>query len=490
SAIGNSTTPIWGALIAWLVFKERLGTAKWIGIALAFSGVIALVGLQPVDVTPMIVLGMIAVLVGAMMYATASFLIKRYLSDAGGTVGATGMVLGASVWLVPLSLFALPARPPTAMAWGAALALAVFCTVLGYFMFFRLIKEIGPQRASSVAFLFPAFAAFWGWLFIDEPITSNMLIGMALVLVGTALVSSGRAIRKSVHVKRFREWVLWPLLYTFSPHSLRRRIANRVENDESLFADEVAALAANMPRFLPDADVAAASKEQRLLRFIDRCDVYLSFFRERHTLAREVIVEGLPPVEQPTMFLSAHRGNGWWMLLVLASQGRPVELVSAPFPKLTEWRDKLWSPYLRLRWREMNRMGGLPLITMKGASKHVRQALGDGGRVIATIDIPPALAKRCSPVTFLGRTAYMPRQAIELAVETGAAISFVFGDVDRRSLKQTLRFEPINSSLGADAAFAEYATRLEREIRARPGSWHAWGDIDLYFVAPTNLNAP
>ncbi|TAG81423.1 MAG: EamA family transporter, partial [Betaproteobacteria bacterium] len=73
SAIGNSTTPIWGALIAWLVFKERLGTAKWIGIALAFSGVIALVGLQPVDVTPMIVLGMIAVLVGAMMYATASF---------------------------------------------------------------------------------------------------------------------------------------------------------------------------------------------------------------------------------------------------------------------------------------------------------------------------------------------------------------------------------------------------------------------------------
>ncbi len=490
SAIGNSTTPIWGALIAWLVFKERLGTAKWIGIVLAFSGVIALVGLQPVDVTPMIVLGMIAVLVGAVMYATASFLIKRYLSDAGGIVGATGMVLGASVWLVPLSLFALPAQPPTAIAWGAALALAVFCTVLGYFMFFRLIKEIGPQRASSVAFLFPAFAAFWGWLFIDEQITSNMLIGMALVLVGTALVSSGGAIRNSVHMKRFREWVFWPLLYTFSPHSLRRRIAKRVENDESLFADEVAALAANLPRFLPDADVAAASKEQRLLRFIDRCDVYLSFFRERNTLRRDIIVEGLPPVERPTMFLSAHRGNGWWMLLVLASQGRPVELVSAPFPKLTEWRDKLWSPYLRLRWREMNRMGGLPLITMKGASKHVRDALARGGRVIATIDIPPALAKRCSPVTFFGRTAYMPRQAIELAIEAGAAISFVFGDVDSSSLKQTLRFEPIDESLGADAAFAEYAARLEREIRTRPGSWHAWGDIDLYFVAPTNLVTP
>ena len=52
SAIANSTTPVWSALIAWLWFKEALGPAKWVGIVCAFAGVIVLVGLQPVALTP------------------------------------------------------------------------------------------------------------------------------------------------------------------------------------------------------------------------------------------------------------------------------------------------------------------------------------------------------------------------------------------------------------------------------------------------------
>ena len=57
SAIANSTTPVWTALIAWLWFKERLGALKWLGIAFAFAGVVVLVGLQPVALTPMALAG-------------------------------------------------------------------------------------------------------------------------------------------------------------------------------------------------------------------------------------------------------------------------------------------------------------------------------------------------------------------------------------------------------------------------------------------------
>jgi lauroyl/myristoyl acyltransferase len=182
--------------------------------------------------------------------------------------------------------------------------------------------------------------------------------------------------------------------------------------------------------------------------------------------------------------LSAHRGNGWWMLLTLSQQGKPVELVSAPFPPLTRLIDRIWAPYLKLRWREMNRMGGRPLITMKGASKHVRSAIAASGRVIATIDIPPTLAKRCTAVTFFSRTAYMPRQVIDIAVESGARLWMVFGDVDANTLRQRLRFESIDTSCGAQSAFEDYVARLESVIRERPGSWHAWGDVDLYFARP------
>jgi lauroyl/myristoyl acyltransferase len=182
--------------------------------------------------------------------------------------------------------------------------------------------------------------------------------------------------------------------------------------------------------------------------------------------------------------LSAHRGNGWWTLAILARQGKAVELVSAPFPPLKTLREKFWWPYLRLRWREMNRMGGAPLITMKGASKHVRDALANRGRVIATIDIPPALARRCGAVQFFGRDAYMPRQAIDIAVETGAPLWMFFGDIDAASLTQRIRFERIDTTGGAQAAFQDYAERVEAAIRNRPGSWHAWGDVELYFDAP------
>jgi len=489
SAIANSTTPVWSALIMWLWFKQPLGALKWIGIVFAFAGVLVLVGLQPLALTPLVIAGMVAVVLAAGMYATASFLIKRYLNEESGLVAATGMVWGATMWLLLPGIVLAPAVMPSVKAWGAVLAMSVFCTVAGYALFFHLIKTIGPQRASSVAFLFPAFAAFWGWLILSEPITFNMIAGMAFVLVGTALVSRGndtcdQKTGLTTTRERVRDWLFWPLIYCFANDNGRRAIADRFMRHECYFREETQALRANVLVYLPDADVTRACEDHRLMRLIDRADVFLSTFRMQRTLARDIVVTGLPPVEQGAMILFAHYGNGWWTLPVFARQGKPVSLISAPFPKLTAWRDKLWWPYLRLRWREMNRLGGTPLITMRGASELMRANLAQGGRGLAAIDIPPALAKRCSPVPFFGRTAYMPRRAIELAHATGAGLWMFFGEIDRDTLQQRIRIEPIDLNEGVDAAFARYAAMLETAIRNRPGLWHAWGDAGLYFTVP------
>ena len=486
SAIANSTTPVWSALIMWLWFKEPLGALKWLGIGFAFAGVLVLVGLQPVALTPLVVAGIVVAVMAASMYAAASFLIKRYLSEQSGLAAATGMVWGAAMWLLLPGIYRAPSVMPSPAAWGALAAMAVFCTVAGYALFFHLIKTIGPQRASSVAFLFPAFAAFWGWLILSEPITANMIAGMAFVLVGTALVSmatptSGLTVMR----ERVRDWIFWPLLYTFSGEKGRQRIARRFMTDTRHFREETQALCANIRRELPGVDLDAACTDHRLMRLIDRADVFLSALRQQRTMAHDIMVSSIPPVEASAMILFAHYGNGWWTLPVLAQQGKPVALISAPFPKLKNLRDTLWWPYLRMRWREMNRLGGMPLITMRGASRLMKRVLAGGGRGLAAIDIPPALAKWCSPVPFFGRTAYMPRRAIELAHETGSELWMFFGEIDRATLKQHIRFESIDLSGGVDAAFADYAGRLEAAIRRRPGLWHAWGDVSLYFVKPT-----
>ncbi|MGL4229886.1 MAG: hypothetical protein ACRCWJ_00840 [Casimicrobium sp.] len=76
----------------------------------------------------------------------------------------------------------------------------------------------------------------------------------------------------------------------------------------------------------------------------------------------------------------------------------------------------------------------------------------------------------------------MPRQAVDIAVESNADLWVFFGDVDASTLQQHVRFERIDTTQGAQAAFQDYAARIEAAIRNRPGSWHAWGDVDLYFV--------
>ena len=66
-------------------------------------------------------------------------------------------------------------------------ALAVASTAVAYLIYFRLIADIGPSRALTVTFLIPLFGVVWGYVFLDEAITLNMLAGGALIVAGTAL---------------------------------------------------------------------------------------------------------------------------------------------------------------------------------------------------------------------------------------------------------------------------------------------------------------
>ena len=92
------------------------------------------------------------------------------------------------VLVVPAALW-WPAVNPGAKAWAAAIALSVLCTGLAYVLFFRLIARTGAATATSVTFLIPAFALLWGFLALGEVPTGTMLVGCAVILLGTALAT-------------------------------------------------------------------------------------------------------------------------------------------------------------------------------------------------------------------------------------------------------------------------------------------------------------
>jgi drug/metabolite transporter (DMT)-like permease len=80
--------------------------------------------------------------------------------------------------------------------------LGIACSGVAYLLHFRLVADLGPAPALSVTFLIPVFGIFWGALFLSEAVDRHTVIGTAIILCGTALVTgfSWRSLR-SVRVR-------------------------------------------------------------------------------------------------------------------------------------------------------------------------------------------------------------------------------------------------------------------------------------------------
>ena len=487
SAIANSMTPVWSALIMWLWFKEPLGALKWLGIVFAFAGVLVLVGLQPVALTPMVIFAMLAAVLAAGMYAAASFLIRRYLSELSGLAAATGMVWGATMWLLLPGLFFAPPALPSVAAWSAVLAMSVFCTVAGYALFFHLIKTVGPQRASSVAFLFPAFAAFWGWLILSEPITANMIAGMIAVLAGTALVSMEAApTGPTTAGEKFRDHVILPMAFALSPMFMRRALVKWIRGNRNVFRHETAALVANIHTLLPDADAQAAAADLRFTRVADYADLWVSLTRSDAWMAKHLQVNAPEALATPALFVTFHYGGGWWLTRYLRARRLPISIVMRRGPDAKNWSERVVLRFGMLRMKAIERVCAAPLIYTDwgGAARTVLKSWTQQVSVLGLIDLPPPLVDRTAQVTFFGRAALFPPTLLELACRKSTPIYAFIGQWDPVTLQPSLVLTSL-TSVSAQAALQDAVSILDAAVRARPGGWHAWGDASLYFVEPT-----
>ena len=188
SAIANSTTVLFTALVAFVAWREPIGLRRGIGLAVGFLGVVVLAGGDAggSDVR----YGALAGTIAAFLYGVAANLVKRQLAGLP-PVGIAGATLVASaLMLAPFGIANWPAASISAPAWGSAVAIGVVCTGVAYALYFRLIRRVGPARAVTVTYLVPLFAVAWAWLILGEPLTPTMAIAGALILGGVALAQS------------------------------------------------------------------------------------------------------------------------------------------------------------------------------------------------------------------------------------------------------------------------------------------------------------
>ena len=182
----NATAPMWGALCSALLLRERLNARRILGLVIGVGGV-ALVT-RPESGAELHYPAIVAALAAAFCYGLIAAYIKRWASDAPSRGMAVGSQLAAGILLIPFIALWPPATAPTPGVAASILALGLVCGAIAYLLYFRLIADIGATGALTVTYLIPVFGVLWGALFLGETVSALMLVGAALVILGTVFV--------------------------------------------------------------------------------------------------------------------------------------------------------------------------------------------------------------------------------------------------------------------------------------------------------------
>jgi drug/metabolite transporter (DMT)-like permease len=165
---------------------DRLDRRRVIGLLVGMIGVAVLVGLNVSfkDLGAVAEVGLVA-----LGYASGPIIIARRLPSlpAVGVVAAS-LVLTA-LFYAPLALPQLPGVMPSGKVLLAVLILAVVCTALAFLIFFALIGEVGPVRATVITYFNPAVALLLGVAVLNEPFTLGAVIGFSLILAGSVFAT-------------------------------------------------------------------------------------------------------------------------------------------------------------------------------------------------------------------------------------------------------------------------------------------------------------
>ena len=189
AAVIQAAAPILTVVLAMRIDpSQRVHGLRLVGVAIGFVGVALLVGVQEGGQ----LVGALAVLGTATCYALSVLYAGRAVRSFPPLEVAIGQLAVGLLLATPLGLAQLPSEAPPAKAVAAIVALGALSTGVAYLLYFTLIARAGASRAILVTYLVPAFALVYGTVFLDEAVTVSALVGLVLILGGTALGTGTR----------------------------------------------------------------------------------------------------------------------------------------------------------------------------------------------------------------------------------------------------------------------------------------------------------
>ena len=192
AAVINGALPLFVIVIAAATLPDEPFTAPRVaGLLIGFTGVAVLVGFDPRVLSGTALLPVLALIGSTVSYAVGGVYARRFLQGVRPMVTALceigfALVISAALAMLADGPISLPADAGAlfAVAW-----LGLLGSGLAFLIFFRLLSRWGATRTSMVAYLIPAFGLVLGALVLREPVDTRLLLGLALVIGGIALVN-------------------------------------------------------------------------------------------------------------------------------------------------------------------------------------------------------------------------------------------------------------------------------------------------------------
>ena len=196
AAILMASTPLSATILAHLFIKnEKINLLKLIGILLGFSGIIFLFT-DKILFTENNIWSALIILLASTFYVMGGVLTLKISNKSNENV-TTSIMIWATIFLLPLSLFF--EQPwnltPRLDSTISLIYLGIFATGLAWLLRFYILKKNGLVFQSQVAYLIPIFGVILGFLFLDEAITSKIIISMIAVIIGIYIVKKGSKIK-------------------------------------------------------------------------------------------------------------------------------------------------------------------------------------------------------------------------------------------------------------------------------------------------------
>ncbi|WP_082233096.1 DMT family transporter [Halobacillus massiliensis] len=203
AAVLNATTPIMTGLIGFFIFSVALRKQQWAGIAIGFIGILVLMNLDVTTLFHENFVGIGTMVLAASCYGFGSQFTKRYLKGLDIIVLTTiSLYIGAAAGAVLTAIFD-PYFYKTILLSAdrnlfiSLIGLGCFGSGIAHLLLYYLINNGGPEYASTVTYLVPLSALFWGNFLLGEPVTQNLVVGLIIIFSGVFLTSQNTKFLKN-----------------------------------------------------------------------------------------------------------------------------------------------------------------------------------------------------------------------------------------------------------------------------------------------------